>query len=194
VSRVSATRVPGDYQYSTGFGPVASPTATCLVLGSLPGRRSIDAGEYYAHPRNAFWRIMGELAGAGPDLAYAQRLYRLRAAGIALWDVLASSLRRGSLDAGIRPDTAAPNDFASFLAAHRRIECICFNGQAAATMFGRYVSNDPGVELSKIRLVTLPSTSPAHAAMSYDDKLARWASAIRPVAVSHSSGPVTGRP
>lgn len=175
---VSPTR-PAE-EPSTGFGPVADPNAACLVLGSLPGRRSIDAGEYYAHPRNVFWRIMGELVGARPELPYESRLERLRVARIALWDVLASSVRPGSLDASIRTDTAEPNDFATFLANHRDIACICFNGQAAARLFRRYVANDANAAVSKLRQLTLPSTSPAHAAMPFEAKLARWNVAIGP--------------
>ncbi|MDH5308806.1 MAG: DNA-deoxyinosine glycosylase [Gammaproteobacteria bacterium] len=171
---------------------MARVDAGCLVLGSLPGRRSLEAGEYYAHPRNAFWRIMGEVAGAGPELPYPGRLERLVEARIALWDVLASSERPGSLDAAIRRDSAVPNDFAAFLGAHARIQCICFNGQAAASLFSRLVANEAGVPLSGIRLVTLPSTSPAHAALPFEAKLGHWADALRPVIRNHSSSPGAG--
>lgn len=178
---------------STGFGPVSAPDAACLVLGSLPGRRSIEAGEYYANPRNAFWRIMGELAGARPGLSYELRLERLRQARIALWDVLESSVRPGSLDAAIRVDSAKPNDLAAFLATHPDIACICFNGQVAARLFGRCVANDARIAVSNVRLVTLPSTSPAHAAMSFEAKLARWSVALRPLLQNSPSSPDYGR-
>lgn len=177
---------------SVGLGPVSAPDAVCLVLGSLPGRRSIEAGEYYAHPRNTFWRIMGELVGARPELPYKSRLERLRAGRIALWDVLASSVRPGSLDAAIRAESAEPNDLAALLAIRPGIVCICFNGQAAAKLFRRYAANDAEGVLSKLRQITLPSTSPAHAAMSFEAKLARWTVAIRPVLRDGSSSPNTG--
>ncbi|MFQ6006363.1 MAG: DNA-deoxyinosine glycosylase, partial [Woeseia sp.] len=86
---------------SRGFRPIAAPDATVLILGSLPSRKSIEASEYYAHPQNAFWRIMGELFGACPVLPYAARAAVLKANGIALWDVLAQSVRQGSLDSNI---------------------------------------------------------------------------------------------
>jgi len=95
------------------FPPVATSEARVLILGSMPGIASLTAGQYYAHPRNAFWRIMGKLVGAGPENPYDERLRILKKGGIALWDVLDSCVRPGSLDANISNET--PNDFAIFL-------------------------------------------------------------------------------
>lgn len=162
---------------SHGFPPVAAPGARVLILGSMPGQASLQAGQYYAHQRNAFWRIMGDLLGAGPALPYAQRLGKLTAAGIALWDVIAACERAGSLDADIVGSSVAANDFAAFFAVHRNIAQVFFNGAAAETAFRRRVL--PGLSASRLRLTRLPSTSPAHAARSYADKLAAW-SAILP--------------
>lgn len=162
---------------SHGFPPVAAPSARVLILGSMPGQASLQAGQYYAHQRNAFWRIMGDLLGAGPALPYAQRLEKLTAAGIALWDVIAACERAGSLDADIVGSSVAANDFAAFFAVHRNIVQVFFNGAAAETAFRRRVL--PGLSASRLRLTRLPSTSPAHAARSYADKLAAW-SAILP--------------
>ncbi len=157
---------------SSGFAPIARADARILVLGSLPGQRSLKAAEYYAHPQNAFWRIMYELTGA--DGIYEERCEALMDHGIALWDVLAESLRPGSMDADIRLDTARANDFNTFFLEHPGIEHICFNGQQAAQMYLRFVGDAGG----RLRRDTLPSTSPAYAAMSYPQKLARWRSAI----------------
>lgn len=159
---------------SSGFAPLARFDARILILGSLPSRRSIADNEYYAHPQNAFWRIMAELVDA--DGSYADRCSALEKGGIALWDVLASSVRPGSLDADIQLSTADVNDFEQFLAAHSAIERICFNGQKAAKIFSDRVSQD--IIDNRIQLFTLPSTSPAHAAMRFDEKLELWRNGI----------------
>lgn len=154
------------------FAPVARADARILILGSLPGQRSLHAVQYYAHPQNAFWRIMRDLVGANGS--YEQRCATLVENGIALWDVLAESLRPGSMDADIKLDTAKANDFGAFYRRHPDIERLCFNGQKAAQMYSMFV-DDTG---SAMQRHTLPSTSPAYAAMAYSEKLAKWRSAI----------------
>jgi len=154
---------------SVGFPPVAAADARVLILGSLPGAMSLARREYYAQPRNAFWTIMGALVGASPGLPYAERLERLTAARIALWDVCASGFRPGSLDAAIRPGSVVPNDFGAFFGEHPEIALVCFNGAKAAELFSRLVVTDLAV-----RRVVLPSTSPAHAGMNLAVKLERW--------------------
>lgn len=152
---------------STGFPPVARGDARVLILGSLPSVASIAAGQYYAHPQNAFWRIMGRLVGAaGP---YEQRCDALAAARIALWDVLKQSVRPGSMDADIRIETAEVNDFKAFLDEHPGVELICFNGRKAEQMFRKLVKLE-----TLPCLASLPSTSPAYASMSFDEKLEAW--------------------
>lgn len=161
-----------------GFPPVVAAGARLLILGSMPGRASLDAVRYYAHPRNVFWRIMGDLLGAGPELPYERRLARLSAAGIALWDVIAACERYGSLDADIVAGSVQVNDFAGFLAAHPGIGRIYFNGTAAEATFVRHVL--PGLEAPRPSLHRLPSTSPAHAARGYAEKLAAWSVLVAP--------------
>ena len=154
------------------FSPVADGNATRLILGSMPGVASLRAGQYYAHPRNLFWRIIGELLGMDPGLSYADRVGALSSAGIALWDVLESCTRAGSLDAAIEKDSVAPNDFATFFARHPRVRRVYFNGTTAEQCYRRRVlpllPADPRV------YERLPSTSPAHAALSFEEKLAAW--------------------
>lgn len=155
------------------FPPIASPGARVLILGSMPGVASLAAGQYYAHPMNAFWRIMGELVGAGPENPYATRVRILKARGIAVWDVLQSCIRPGSLDADIRAEV--PNDFAAFFAAHRRITHIGLNGGKAASSFRAHAARHCPAHIA---VSVLPSTSPAHAARTFAEKCALWRAAL----------------
>lgn len=156
-----------------GFAPIASRNARILVLGSMPGVASLAAGQYYAHPHNAFWRIMGELVGAGPDKPYEERKHILMAHGIAVWDVLQSCIRPGSLDSSIRDEV--PNDFETFFARHRRLTHIGLNGGKAAASFRKHAARHCPEHMS---IATLPSTSPAHAARSFAEKCALWRAAL----------------
>ncbi|KRA20998.1 DNA-deoxyinosine glycosylase [Lysobacter sp. Root604] len=158
----------------SSFAPVATADARVLVLGSMPGEASLAATRYYAHPQNRFWPIMGALVGATPALPYEQRLQRLLDAGIALWDVLASCERVGSLDTAIRAPQA--NDFAGFFAAHPRVATVLFNGAQAETSFRRLVL--PGLAAPLPMLRRLPSTSPANAGQRPEVKLAAWREAL----------------
>jgi double-stranded uracil-DNA glycosylase len=175
----------GRVALSVGFPPIADAAARVLVLGSLPGRKSLEMREYYAQPYNAFWRIMGELNGAGPTLEYPARLVRLRAHGVAVWDVLAAGEREGSLDSAIVPTSIVVNDFNAFFERHRRIRLICFNGNTAAGLFRRKVFPGLAPEWAAIERHALPSTSPAYASLKFEQKLARWAAVLgRPQAGS----------
>lgn len=153
-----------------GFPPVARGDAEILILGTMPGPASLARGEYYGHPQNAFWPLLGELLGFAAEAPYRERLAALTAQRIALWDVLAACRRDGAADAAIRD--ASANDFAAFFAHHRSIRRVCFNGGGAAHLFRRLV---PAAALpAGVQLVQLPSTSPAYAAMGYAGKLAGW--------------------
>jgi len=163
---------------STCFAPLSNPSARLLVLGSLPGQMSLAQQQYYAQPQNAFWRIMGRLFGAGPELSYADRSQRLVASGIAVWDVCASARRPGSLDASIIAASVAPNDFGAFFERHAHIQMIAFNGATAAGLYARLVQRRLPESVRSIRAVRLPSTSPAHAALSLDAKFAAWRRAL----------------
>lgn len=163
----------------TGFPPIADARARVLILGSLPGQVSLQRQQYYAQPQNAFWKIMGRLFDAGLEWPYAERSQRLVQHGIALWDVCAAAQRPGSLDAAIVHASVVPNDFAAFLASHPGVGLICFNGGKAAELYRRLVLPGLPVALSAIRTATLPSTSPAHAAMPFEEKLTRWAAVLQ---------------
>ena len=159
---------------SEGFPPVARADARSLILGSLPGARSIAEQQYYAHPQNVFWRIMSELFGIEGD--YPTRCEQLGANGIALWDVLHSSVRPGSMDADIQIASAAVNDFAGFFSVHANITRVAFNGKKAEQLFRRFV--EPEAISRDIRCVALPSTSPAYASMPFSGKLKAWQDAF----------------
>jgi hypoxanthine-DNA glycosylase len=143
-------------------------------LGSLPGQRSLLEQQYYAHPQNSFWRIMQALIGA--EGSYEERCNSLILSGIALWDVLEASVRPGSMDSDIRTETASGNNFAAFFAVHPKLELVCFNGQKAAQLYKRLIG--PGAMDGYLDFETLPSTSPAYAAMRYEQKLARWSAVL----------------
>jgi hypoxanthine-DNA glycosylase len=160
--------------HSLGFKPVASAGSRVLILGTLPGPVSLEKRQYYAQSRNAFWPIMGELFGAGPELAYRERLQQLKSRSVALWDVCQSAYREGALDASIDPESIVPNDLAGFLRTHTTIRLICFNGQTAARLYRQLVLPGLPEALRDIRCATLPSTSPAYAAMRFEQKLVLW--------------------
>lgn len=150
------------------FPPLAAAGARILILGNMPGVKSLEAQQYYAHPRNAFWRITGELFDFDPSAPYRERVAALTGAGVAVWDVLKHCRRIGSLDASVEPDSMVVNDFASFYSTHPGIAHVYFNGTAAEKNYRRLISAHPAVECTG-----LPSTSPAHTAR-FEAKLAAW--------------------
>ena len=163
----------------TGFPPIASGDARVLILGSMPSVASLEKGQYYGHPQNAFWPIMGRLFDAGPEVPYERRASILREEGVAVWDVLRQCERPGSLDTAIRIDSERPNDFRTFFRNHPNIGTIFFNGQKAETAFRRHVLASVEVLRRDLRFVRLPSTSPAHAGRSFAEKLAAWRAVLR---------------
>lgn len=156
------------------FAPVVPADARVLVLGSMPGVASLAAAQYYAHPRNAFWPILGAWCGVDPGAPYGERLAALQAAGIALWDVLAECRRAGSLDSAIELRDARPNAIASLLEAHPGIRRVLLNGGTAAGLYRRHALPGP----PRVELLRLPSTSPAHAGMAYAEKRRLWHAAL----------------
>jgi len=154
------------------FEPIETKAAEILILGSMPGRASLAADQYYAHTKNAFWRITAELLGFDFSAPYAERIAALKSARIALWDVLQSCTREGSLDAMIERDTEIANDFQTFFQTHTKITQVFFNGAKAEACFKRHVL--PAIKTGPIRYLRLPSTSPAHAAMPLAHKIRAW--------------------
>ena len=157
------------------FPPSAAPDAEILILGSMPGGESLRQQQYYAHSSNAFWKIMGDLFGFQKNAAYNERLEALIKNRIALWDSLKSCRREGSLDSDIKD--ASPNDFRNFFAKHPEIKKIVFNGKSAQRLFLKF---NKKLNLENFEIISAPSTSPAHASMNYQQKLAAWKNAITP--------------
>jgi hypoxanthine-DNA glycosylase len=159
----------------TSFPPIITPASTVLILGSMPGEMSLRMQQYYAHPRNHFWPIINDLVGVPAQAPYAERVERLAQTGIALWDSLKACVRPGSLDTSIVADTEEPHDFLSLLGEHPAIRAICFNGKKSEQVFRRHVLPAiPAAVLQRLDLIGLPSTSPANASFTYEQKVARW--------------------
>jgi double-stranded uracil-DNA glycosylase len=154
------------------FEPIAREDARVLVLGSVPGDASIAAGQYYAHERNLFWPLAEALLGDGSPLDYPARLELILRSRVALWDVLASANRQGSLDSAIEARSEVPNDILGFLESHPAITHVFFNGAKAEASFRRHFGE--GLSMEGVEFRRLPSTSPANAAMSFASKLDAW--------------------
>ncbi|MGC4042075.1 MAG: DNA-deoxyinosine glycosylase [Flavobacterium sp.] len=149
------------------FPSLSNPKAKVLILGTMPGEMSLALNEYYGHPRNHFWKLLSTIFNEPAPAEYALKKEMLQRNGIAVWDVLQACERQGSLDSAIIKEV--PNDFTSFLEAHPSIELIVFNGQKAAAFFKKHVRID-----KEYNFVTLPSTSPANASKSFEQKLSEW--------------------
>ena len=161
------------------FPPISDANATVLILGSMPGKASLRANRYYGHPQNVFWKIMGELVDAGPDLAYPLRTATLRSRGIAVWDVLKSCTRASSLDSDIVEDSIVTNDFAAFFDTHPNIARVFFNGGKAEHAYRKHVL--PTLDThTHLEYEGIPSTSPANASIPYTEKLTAWTVIMTP--------------
>jgi hypoxanthine-DNA glycosylase len=163
----------------TSFPPIANESAQILILGSMPGILSLKANQYYAHPRNAFWRIMASIYGFDAESPYEDRVKKLTASGVALWDVLRTCVRAGSLDSAIKNSSQITNDFKLFFEQHPNIKLVAFNGEKAEKSFNTLCLKQLQTDLniSSISFVRLPSSSPAHT-VHLDHKIAAWRNAL----------------
>lgn len=158
----------------SGFAAIANPAARVLILGSMPGAISLQEQRYYAHPRNSFWFIIEQLFSEQPLVDYVHKKQLLLENNIALWDVLKHCVRSGSLDNAIVSETVAANDFEVFFQQHRHIRTVFFNGARAEKEYNKHVFPLSGIRALDLAYRRLPSTSPAHAAMSREQKLQVW--------------------
>jgi TDG/mug DNA glycosylase family protein len=157
-----------------GMDPIVNDSTSILILGSMPGVKSLEAREYYAHPQNNFWRFIEEIFKKERLEPYDEKKKFLLSKGIGLWDVIKSCKRLGSLDSKIDSSSIKVNDFENFLNKNPNIKKICFNGQKAHKTFKKYFPNS----FSNIAEFTLPSTSPANAGISKEKKVESWKEAI----------------
>ena len=171
----AAERLVGNM--ATGFAPVGSSLPTVLILGSLPGVASIQEQQYFAHPRNQFWSIMAMMAEFEVNSSYPHRVNCLTQHGVMLWDVVHSAYREGSLDSNIKTSGLQVNTFSELLDSNS-IQLIAFNGAAAEKYFIKYALPDlsqGGIDSSMLpEMIKMPSTSPANAGMSFEQKLSKW--------------------
>jgi len=157
-----------------GLPAIEDQQAQILILGSMPSVKSLQQQQYYAHPQNAFWSIMSDLFDMDKEWTYPQRYAYLITHKIAMWDVLQSCQRQGSLDSNIEPRSMLPNDFNTFFQHHPNIKHIFFNGGKAEQVFKQHILPNLDEPFKHIAQTRLPSTSPAHAAMTFEQKLKPW--------------------
>ena len=155
------------------FAPVLGKHPRILILGSMPGIASLEAVQYYAHPRNVFWPIMADIFSIDAETDYARRIAQISEAPVILWDTLKRCERPGSLDASIKRDTVEANDIPGLLVEYPGIRAVACNGATSANYFRRLVMPQISAEI-EIELLPMPSTSPANAGMSFEQKLAAW--------------------
>jgi hypoxanthine-DNA glycosylase len=149
------------------FKPIADKEITILILGTIPGDKSLELNEYYGHPRNRFWKIIATITNNTPSNLYFDKKQMLLKSKIGLWDVAHKANRKGSLDSAIRNEK--PNDIEKFLLMHRNIKTVCFNGRKAEALYDKYFKRK-----REIKYILLPSTSPANARFDFDKLCAEW--------------------
>ena len=168
-------------QICKSFPYSASSDAKVLILGSMPGKRSLTANQYYAHPQNCFWDIMLDLFEVNCDLDYQSRLKLLRDSKVALWDVAFLCERQSSLDSDIISESVVPNDFKSLFADYSEIQTVYFNGKNSEQLYRSFVLKQSGFKSNIKEYISLPSTSPAHASMSREEKKKVWREELKKV-------------
>lgn len=177
---------------SIGFAPIWRADAKVLILGSLPGVASLQAAQYYAHPRNQCWLILQHLFAIDASLPYLERIHCAQQQGIAFWDLVQSAKRRGSLDSAIISKSIASNRLLELLTELPKLQHIALNGKKAAELFDKQRASDLELQqwlsarVQSLQCHVLPSTSPANASIHFNDKLASWRQALMGSSVSNA--------
>ena len=155
------------------FEPVIGADPRILVLGSMPGVISLQAMQYYGNPRNAFWSIMAELFSIDIDCSYEQRIAQIKLRPLILWDTIKSCHREGSLDSNILKEQLKANNIVGLLETYMDVRLIAFNGAVSEKYFNQLVK--PNLPKDRaLKLIKMPSTSPANASYSFEKKLLHW--------------------
>ena len=158
---------PVQTDLKTSFEPISNSETTVLILGTAPGDKSIELGEYYGHPRNRFWKIIATLTENDLPVTYNDKKSLLKDEGIGIWDVAHSVIRKGSLDNAIKSEE--PNDLDNFIKEHTKLKIIGFNGQKSEKLFDKYFDRK-----ENLTYVSLPSTSPANTGFNFDEICEEW--------------------
>ena len=151
----------------TSFDPISNSDTTILILGTMPGDKSLELGEYYGHPRNRFWKIISTITDKDLPLTYTDKKALLLKTKIGIWDVAHKANRKGSLDSAIEDEE--PNDLDSFIARHKNLKVIGFNGTKSQALFDKYFDRQ-----SSLKYISLPSTSPANTGIDFDNICNQW--------------------
>lgn len=149
------------------FDPISNPETRILILGSIPGDKSLEMKEYYGHPRNRFWKIISIITKNELPSSYDGKIQLLLNAKIGLWDIAQRAIRKGSLDSAIKNEH--PNDLETFIKSHPQLSTIAFNGSKSEALYKKYFKRN-----ENIQYVSLPSTSPANATMSFEEACKKW--------------------
>jgi len=151
----------------TSFDPISNSETTILILGTMPGDKSLELGEYYGHPRNRFWKIISTITNNDLPLSYSDKKELLLNNKIGIWDVAHNANRKGSLDSAIEDEE--PNDLDNFIARHRNLKIIDFNGTKSEALFDKYFERK-----GHIKYISLPSSSPANTGIDFDSICKQW--------------------
>lgn len=163
--------MPDKHNFKTSFPPIADAETEILILGTLPGDRSLEVGEYFAHPRNRFWKIISCITGNPVPETYTEKRELLLTSRIGVWNVLHKANRKGSLDTGIRNEV--PNDLTAFLSQHQKVKVIGFDGLKAGALYNKHFSR-----ISGIKYISLPGCSAANARFDLQALCERWAALL----------------
>lgn len=159
--------------HKESFEPISNPECEILILGSLPGDKSLALAEYYGHPRNRFWKVIAQITNSDLPSIYTDKKALLLKNKMALWDVAHSASRKGSLDTAI--ENVVPNDLNVFIARHQKLKVVGFNGLKSQALFDKYFQRN-----KSLHYIVLPSTSPANAGINFETICERWQQILKP--------------